>query len=74
MTVQKETAMRITRFVVPCLVAFGLLMVGRFDVHAKPEYSKKEKTGCTTCHVSIKSKELNDTGKGYKETKILPKK
>lgn len=40
---------------------------------AKPEYSKKEKTGCVTCHVTAKSKELNDKGKHYKENKTLPK-
>jgi hypothetical protein len=66
--------MRITKVIVPSLVAFGLLMVGSYNVEAKPEYAKKEKTGCTTCHVSNKSKELNDTGKTYKETKTLPKK
>ena len=66
--------MRITKVIVPSLVAFGLLMVGSYNAHAKPEYSKKEKTGCTTCHVSAKSKELNATGKTYKETKTLPAK
>ena len=40
---------------------------------AKPEYSKKEKTSCVTCHVSAKSKELNEKGKHYKEHKTLPK-
>ena len=40
---------------------------------AKPEYSKKEKTGCVTCHVTAKSKDLNEKGKQYKETKTLPK-
>ena len=34
--------------------------------YAKPEYTKKEKKGCTFCHVSG-SKELNDAGKYYKE-------
>jgi hypothetical protein len=66
--------MRIAKLVVPPVVACGLLMVGGHDVQAKPEYSKKEKTGCTTCHVSAKSKDLNDAGKSYKETKTLPKK
>jgi hypothetical protein len=35
--------------------------------YAKPEYTKKEKKGCTFCHVSGSSKELNDADKYYKE-------
>jgi hypothetical protein len=31
----------------------------------KAEYTKKEKTPCTTCHVKAGSKELNDVGKCY---------
>jgi hypothetical protein len=34
---------------------------------AKPEYAKKEGKSCTYCHVKMGSKELNDTGKYYKE-------
>ena len=66
--------MRITKVIVPSLVAFGLLVVGSHNAQAKPEYAKTEKTACTTCHVSAKSKELNDVGKQYKETKKLPAK
>ena len=36
---------------------------------AKPEFSKKEKTACITCHVSVKSKDLNKTGECYKAKK-----
>lgn len=39
--------------------------------YAKPEYTKKEKKPCVTCHVSAKSKELNDTGKCYDKSKSL---
>jgi len=35
--------------------------------YGKPEYTKKEKKACTYCHVSAKSKELNDAGKYYKD-------
>jgi hypothetical protein len=66
--------MRLTKVIVPSFVAFGLLLVGNYNVQAKPAYAKAEKTGCVTCHVSAKSKELNDTGKVYKETKKLPEK
>ena len=34
---------------------------------AKPEYSKKEGKKCVFCHVKLGSKELNDTGKYYKD-------
>ena len=40
-------------------------------VQAKPEYSKAEKKPCTTCHVKMGAKELNDTGKCYQEKKSL---
>lgn len=66
--------MRLTKVIIPSVVGFGLLMVGSYDAHAKPAYAKAEKTACTTCHVSNKSKELNETGKVYKETKKLPEK
>jgi hypothetical protein len=50
----------IATFLISSSVSFG-----------KPEYSKKEKKGCVTCHVSAKSKDLNDTGKCYGEKKDL---
>ena len=40
-------------------------------MHSKPEYSKKEKASCTTCHVKPGSKELNDVGKCYEKKKSL---
>jgi hypothetical protein len=38
---------------------------------ATPEMTKKEKKPCTTCHVTAKSKDLNNVGKYYKEKKTL---
>jgi|WetSurMetagenome_2_1015567.scaffolds.fasta_scaffold1327009_1 hypothetical protein len=38
---------------------------------ATPEITKKEKKPCTTCHVTAKSKDLNNVGKYYKEHKSL---
>jgi hypothetical protein len=38
---------------------------------ATPEITKKEKKPCTTCHVTAKSKDLNNVGKYYKEKKTL---
>lgn len=49
-------------FVMSSSVSFG-----------KPEYTKKEKKGCQTCHVDAKkkAKDLNDVGKCYGEKKDL---
>ena len=45
----------------------GLLISTTSISFGKPEYSKKEKKGCVFCHVKAGSKDLNDTGKYYKE-------
>lgn len=56
------------------LLIWGLLLAVVFTLSTsvsfgKPEYSKKEKKGCQTCHVDAKkkAKELTDTGKCYGE-------
>jgi len=38
---------------------------------ATKDIAAKEKKGCVTCHVKLGDKELNDTGKYYKEHKTL---
>lgn len=57
------------------LIAATALIVGlainTIPSNAKPEFSKKEKTGCKTCHVTVKSKDLNDTGKCYQKEQSL---
>ena len=55
------------------MVLAALLLVAFTAVvtHSKPEYSKKEKTACTTCHTKAGSKELNDVGKCYEQKKSL---
>ena len=52
--------------------AGAILMLSAISADAKPEYSKLTKKSCVTCHVTAKSKDLNDTGKHYKEHKKLP--
>ena len=37
------------------------------STQAKSEFSKKEGKACTYCHVKLRSKDLNKTGKYYKE-------
>jgi len=55
-------------------VVLGALLLAAFTAvvtHSKPEYTKKEKTACTTCHIKNGSKELNDVGKCYEKKKSL---
>jgi hypothetical protein len=63
--------MRKLKVVAP-VVIFLAAMVGSSTMsYAKPEMTKKEKKPCITCHVAAKSKDLNDTGKCYKEKNTL---
>jgi hypothetical protein len=56
------------KLVAPALVLLaGLAFNG--PATAKVEYTKAEKTACVTCHVTAKSKELNDVGKCYEKSK-----
>lgn len=48
------------------IFVFACLMIASLSL-AKPEYQKKENKPCATCHVKAGSKDLNDTGKCYKE-------
>ncbi|MEZ5400986.1 MAG: hypothetical protein R2729_15050 [Bryobacteraceae bacterium] len=61
--------MKLFRFILPAVFLAAGLLVNLQTSFAKPEYTKKEKTGCVTCHVSAKSKDLNDVGKCYGEKK-----
>ena len=55
------------KFVVPALILTAGFAVTTMTSYAKPEYSKKEKKGCTYCHIMQGKKELNDVGKCYGE-------
>lgn len=51
-------------------VPVAVLMAGLFVTttsFGKAAYTKKEKKGCTFCHVSATSKDLNAAGKYYKD-------
>ncbi len=55
-------------------ISLAGLMLAAFAasvMQGKPEYTKKEKTACTTCHIKLGSKELNDVGKCYEKKKSL---
>ncbi len=59
------------KFVLPLALLMGGAFLTSVTSYAKPEFTKKEKKPCVTCHVSAKSKELNDTGKCYDKSKSL---
>jgi len=59
--------MRFSTIAIPlAILTFGLT-VATTRSDAKPEYTKKEKKACTYCHVSAKTKDLNDAGKYYQD-------
>jgi hypothetical protein len=60
----KEDSMRLLKLLVALAVITGSLLT---LATAKPEYAKKEGKPCTFCHVKAGQKDLNDTGKYYKE-------
>ncbi len=59
--------MRTLKLVVPVLVLIAGLRVSTTVSFGKAEYTKKEKKPCTTCHVKVNSKELNEVGKCYEK-------
>lgn len=63
--------MKFAKLAVPALILYTGVILTSSVSFAKPEYTKKEKKPCATCHVTASSKELNDTGKYYKEKKTL---
>ena len=63
--------MRTLRFVLPASIALAGFLLPTMMVQAKPEYSKKEKKGCTYCHIAQGKKELNPAGDYYKEKHTL---
>ncbi len=62
---------KILRMAISAVVACTGITLSMAPASAKLKLAKKEKTGCTTCHVSMKSKELNPTRKCYSEKKSL---
>ncbi len=65
--------MKLIRMGVPAMIVGAGLMLLMTPSFGKPEFSKKEKTGCATCHSKAGKKDLNDVGKCYKESKDLAK-
>jgi hypothetical protein len=55
------------KIAIPASIIAVCLILTSNSSQAKPEYTKKEKKGCTYCHVGQSKKELNDIGKCYAE-------
>jgi ABC-type molybdate transport system substrate-binding protein len=63
--------MRLLRVLIPAGLLVSILLLTTTLSVAKPEYTKKEKKGCTVCHVAAAKKDLNDVGKCYETKKSL---
>ena len=55
----------------PSAIILGGLIVMSPVSFGKPEYTKKEKKGCTVCHVTSGKKELNGVGNCYAKNHSL---
>jgi len=55
--------MKAFRFVFGVALMTAAFMAASSVSFATPEITKKEKKPCTTCHVTAKSKDLNNVGK-----------
>ena len=55
------------KITIPLALITGGMMVSTQFTFGKAEYTKKEKKGCTYCHVAAGKKDLNDIGKCYAE-------
>ena len=61
------------KLLIPALILTASFAVTTSSSFAKPEYSKKEKKGCTYCHVTQGKKEVNDMANAMANTNILSK-
>jgi len=60
--------MRTMKVALPAAILMAGFLLCTSATYGKPEYMKKEKVAsCTYCHVKMGVKDLNDTGKCYKE-------
>ena len=65
--------MRVMKVLIPTVIVAGGLLVCTSSLTGTPEYAKKEKKGCTTCHAKVSAdkaemvKNLNATGTCYRD-------
>ena len=67
--------MKLLRFLIPAAIMCIGFTINVKQAEGKPEYTKKEKKGCTVCHSAAKptkeAEALNAVGKCYKEKKDM---
>ena len=64
--------MKLFKFIAPCAVLGIGFIAATAQSYATPAIAKKEGNAkCTVCHVAMGKKDLNDTGKCYKDSKNL---
>lgn len=59
--------MKTLKVLVPTAILAAGVLFNSTASFGKAEYTKKEKKGCVVCHVTAKSKELNEVGKCYEK-------
>jgi hypothetical protein len=60
--------MHYLKLVLPAAVLFSGLVLCTSVSYSTQAYAKKEGKACNYCHVKAGSKDLNDTGKCYKDS------
>jgi hypothetical protein len=63
--------LKFVKFVLPAIIVFVAFVLTSPVSYGTIEYGKKEKKPCTTCHIKVGEKELNDAGKYYEKKKTL---
>jgi hypothetical protein len=63
--------MRYLRLLIPAATLLAAFLATSGVSYATKEISKKEKKACPTCHPKGNLKQLNDTGKYYKDKGTL---
>ena len=60
--------LRLSKLALPCAVLVSAMLFTTVRSSATPAFAKKEGGAkCTVCHTAVGKKDLNDTGKCYKE-------
>ena len=60
--------MRVLKVALPATILMTGFLLCTSATYGKPEYSKKEKQNCVYCHTKMGAKDLNATGKCYKDS------
>lgn len=59
--------LQVLKILLPSVAFTAGVLFSQMVSYGTPAYAKKESAKCTQCHVAMGKKDLNDTGKCYKE-------